>query len=106
MSNTDDKGKTLEMRIAAIEDKLAQLHISEDEMAAYHKVSAAMGRSGGGAAAQQQQALSPQICSIAPCTIHPIRPIGPIRPIFCYECFCGPCNQGGTGGGGGGFGGF
>jgi len=108
MSNTDDKGKTLEMRIAAIEDKLAQLHISEDEMAAYHKVSAAMARGGGGAAAPQQ-AMSPYVCQISP--VHPIspiiRPIGPIiRPIFCYECYCGPCNTGGGTGGGGGFGGF
>lgn len=103
MSNTDDKGKSLEMRIAAIEDKLAQLHISEDEMAAYHKVNAAMARSGAASAGAPQASAS--VCHIAPCIIRPV-----IRPIFCYECYCGPCAgpcaQGGGTGGGGGFGGF
>lgn len=30
--------KTLEMRVAELEDKLAQIHITEEEMRAYHKV--------------------------------------------------------------------
>src|SRR6516225_4744689 len=31
--------RTLEMRLAAIEDKLAQMSVTEEEMRAYHKVS-------------------------------------------------------------------
>src|SRR3954454_8540058 len=38
----DDK-KTLEMRVAELEDKLAQVHITEDEMATYNKVAAKLG---------------------------------------------------------------
>jgi len=84
------QGKTLEMRVAALEDKLAKLSITEEEMKAYEKVSALMGT---GAAAEPR--LSPQTCTIShrPCVISPIyRPciITPISPI-CYECTCGPC---------------
>ena len=31
--------KSLEMRVAELEDKLAQVHITEDDLKAYHKVS-------------------------------------------------------------------
>ncbi len=30
--------KTLEMRVAELEDRLSKMHITEDEMKAYHKV--------------------------------------------------------------------
>jgi hypothetical protein len=35
--------KTLEMRVAALEDKLAKVHITEEELQAFHKVSALLG---------------------------------------------------------------
>jgi hypothetical protein len=35
--------KSLEMRVAELEDKLAKLHITEEEMRAYHKVSNLLG---------------------------------------------------------------
>jgi hypothetical protein len=55
---------TLEMRLAAIEDKLARLTVSEEEMAAYNKVAAlTASRSGASAAAP---ALSPRQCTISP----------------------------------------
>jgi len=38
-----DQPKTLEMRVAELEDKLAKMHITEEELKAYHKVSALLG---------------------------------------------------------------
>ena len=35
--------KTIEMRLAEIEDKLSQMHITEEEMKAYNKVASALG---------------------------------------------------------------
>ena len=105
--------KTIEMRLAEIEDKLSQLHITEEEMKTYQKVAAALGMSGQAAGA----------AGAAPAGISPIinRGITPIRPPIirwnctcicpcgpCYECTCGPCSciAGGGGSFGGGFGGF
>jgi hypothetical protein len=99
-----DDVKSLEMRIAALEDKLSKMHITEEEMKAYEKVASMMG----GVPAASAQA-SPQFCTIAR-----------NRGIFCWpgirrpiiticECQCGPCIEGGGGGFGGfggGFGGF
>jgi len=102
-----DEKKTLEMRVAELEDKLAQLHISEDEMATYQKVAAKLG---GGASATSAASASAIQCYISPIISHCIirdciRPI--IRnPIYWADCIpqCAP--GGGFGGGGGGFGGF
>ena len=52
---TSEQERTLEMRVAELEDKLQQMHITEEEMKAYNKVSAALG---GGV--QEQAALTPQ----------------------------------------------
>ena len=102
--------KTIEMRLAEIEDKLSQLHITEEDMKTYQRVSNALGM---GAATMGPQAAGPQAIpisrSIGICRICIVRwvctcicPCGP-----CYECTCGPCNCSGGGGGfGGGFGGF
>ena len=106
----ESKDKTIEMRLAEIEDKLAQLHITEEEMKTFQKVSAALGVGGtsGQLAAPGAAPTIPisrfvcRVCIIRwNCTC--ICPCGP-----CYECTCGPCNciAGGGGGFGGGFGGF
>lgn len=100
-----DQPKTLEMRVAELEDKLSKIHITEDEMKAYHKVNSLLGGQGGSEATAASPAVttqfSPQVCvisravsrSISPRSITPInRGIGE-----CYECTCGPCGQ--TGGG-------
>jgi hypothetical protein len=97
-----DDVKSLEMRIAAIEDKLSKMNVTEEEMKAYEKVSAMMG----GVPAAPQQVL-PQICvarnRVVFCWPNP----GIRRPIITVcECQCGPCIQGGGGGFGGDFGGF
>ena len=43
--------KTLEMRVAELEDKLSQVHITEDEMKAFRKVSGLLGQQAGTTAA-------------------------------------------------------
>ena len=101
--------KTIEMRLAEVEDKLSQLHITEEEMKTYQKVAAALG------VAAQPGAAPAGISPIVNRGITPIRPpiirwnctcICPCGP--CYECTCGPCSCVAGGGGtfGGGFGGF
>ena len=97
--------RTLEMRIAELEDKLAKLHVTDEEMRAYQKVAALMGSGTGAAEAVGAQA-SPTVCTISRSRLVCIVPRQIVR--FCNECTCGPCIQGGGFGGetGGGFGGF
>jgi hypothetical protein len=113
----EDKGKdqrSLEMRITELEDKLSKLHITEEEMKAYQKVSALVGSvqpnagcivdcSGGCINECAIRACTiARYCTIARnCTI--ARHCTIIRQ--CVECFeCGPIGGGGGGGFGGGFG--
>jgi len=93
---------TLEMRLAAIEDKLARLTITEEEMAAYHKVVGLAAARGGAAApaAAPAQALSPRVtspifnCWIWNCYIHvPIHIPGPIIN-DCIQWGAGPASSG------------
>ena len=101
--------KTIEMRLAEIEDKLAQMHITEEEMKAYHKVSALMGGGGPSPAAGCVVDCSGGCiseCAIRACTI--VRYCTIIR--YCtilrsctFECG-GGCAPGGGGFPGGGFG--
>ncbi len=117
MADAKDPAKTLEMRVAELEDKLSKIHITEDEMKAFNKVNSLLGGQAAPEAASAAAAavpaaaaqLSPQVCvvsravnrSISPRSITPInRGIGE-----CFECSCGPCSQSG-GGFGGGFGGL
>lgn len=114
------KEKSLEMRVAELEDKLAQVHITEDEMKAFQKVSSLLG---GGATAGgttpapnagcvldclggcinecQIRACAIRACTIRSCTIRACT----IRACT-FECG-GNCDPGGGGIiGGGGFGGL
>jgi hypothetical protein len=102
-----EEKRTLEMRVAELEDKLAQLHISEEEMATYQKVASKLGAGSAPTvphvtaciAAQCTQCMNPIIFQQC---ISPIRyPI--IRPIYWADCIQ-QCFQGGGGAGGGGFG--
>jgi MinD superfamily P-loop ATPase len=82
-------GKTLEMRVAELEDKLSKVHITEEEMKAYQKVSSLVGQ-------QAQPALSPQVCMLCstcfhPCIISQCIVSVCIRPVCINECSCGPC---------------
>ena len=103
---SDKPEKTIEMRLAEIEDKLSQMHITEEEMKAYNKVASAMGGSAMGAQVSPQIPISRGISPIHRICIIRMICICPCGP--CYECTCGPCAciQGGGGGFGGGFGGF
>ena len=98
-----EEEKSLEMRVAELEDKLSGMTISDEEMAAARKV---MGGS--------VSSPSPQLCVVSQCIVHQciihqcIINQCIIRTCIiqqCFECSCGPCNIGGGGGlAGGGFG--
>jgi len=81
--------KTLEMRVAELEDKLSKVHITEDEMKAYQKVSSLVGQ-------QAQPTLSPQVCVlnciIARCIINNCITSVCVHQTCIYECTCGPCS--------------
>jgi len=105
-----EEKRTLEMRVAELEDKLAQFHISEEEMATYQKVASKLGAASAPTvphvqaciAAQCAQCMNPIIFQQC---ISPIRwPI--IRPIYWADCIPQECIQSGRGGGGFGFGGL
>ena len=97
--------KSLEMRVAEIEDKLAKLHITEEEMRAYQKVSNLV--AGQPETPGATNYLSPQVCTITPRAIAVSRVVYvPPRHSCIADCSCGPCSYYGGGGFGGGFGGF
>ena len=96
--------KTLEMRVAAIEDILAKRQITEEEMKTYEKVSNLLyGPSNHCHYSQPHPAYNG-----VPLCVHGGGSIGPCffcRPV-CYECFCAPCSSSGGGSFGGRFGGL
>ena len=109
---SSDQPKTLEMRVAELEEKLSKIHITEDEMKAYHKVNSLLGGqpTAEASAPVAGPAPSPTVCVVSRAVSRSISPrsISPInRGIIgeCYECTCGPCATGG-GGFSGGFGGL
>jgi hypothetical protein len=73
--------KTLEMRVAAIEDKLAQSSVTPEEMRAFQKVSSLAGSSAA-------TALSPILCTscVGTC-VHVITISVPVGT----TCHIGPC---------------
>jgi hypothetical protein len=108
--------KSLEMRVTELEDRLAQLHITEDEIKAYQKVSSLLGggrgvaAGGGGVSAGCVDCVYQCIneCLIRACTI--VRNCTIVRQCTiirqCAECFeCGGgFSPGGGMAGGSGFG--
>jgi len=81
------QGETLEMRLAAIEDKLAQVSVSEDEMKTYQKVSgvlASRGATMAPAAGASVTALTPTFCVISNCIIHACI----IHNCIIWHCTC------------------
>ena len=109
------KEKSLEMRVAELEDKLSKLHVTEDEMKAYQKVSSLLGSGGGGGVSPRAGCILDcsigggciNECGIRACTIIRSCTIRACTIRACtYECG-GECLPGGGGfSGGGGFGGF
>jgi hypothetical protein len=110
---TPEQQKSLEMRVAELEDKLAKLHVTEEEMQAYRKVAALMGGGampmGGpmvmGAPGQAAPAPAPAPigtpivanciwrCIIWRCIIWRCNIIRP----ECWECIQGPMGPAGGG---------
>lgn len=74
---TDEK--TLEMRLAALEDKLSGMQVSEDEMRAYHKVASLIGAQAAPAAGAE--ALHPTACVIQQC----------VQPCVVQQCTIRAC---------------
>jgi hypothetical protein len=127
-----EEEKSLEMRVSELEDKLAQVHVTEDEMRAFQKVSQLMGgaaaapgaaapgaAAGGGVAAGCitdcgivgscwnecliRQCTIVRACTIRQCTIRQCTIVRACT-VECFECG-GGCAPGGGGPiGGGGFG--
>jgi hypothetical protein len=63
----DESKKTLEMRVAELEDKLSKIHITEDEMKAFQKVSGLLGTAAPAAApCIAAHAAAPCIAAQAP----------------------------------------
>jgi hypothetical protein len=79
--------RTLEMRIAELEDKLAQMSISEEEMQTFQKVSGLMAARGGASAMAPNAALP----IINRCIIHCIIQHCIIHCTIISDCACGPC---------------
>ena len=107
--------KSIEMRVAELEDKLSKLHVTEEEIRAYNKVAGMLGTAGGGATAEEaavNSSLSPNVCvlqCIVPRQISRFinRGITPRINRGINECNeCGPCAPMGGSGSGGGWGGF
>jgi len=100
MAETKDPGqqKSLEMRVAELEDKLSQMHISEQDMQTYQRVAAKLG------VAQAQQPTTAAQAAISPYYHCYYYHCYYFRCYYYNDCIIGP--QGGAGGGGGGFGGF
>jgi hypothetical protein len=101
-----EKPKTLEMRVAELEDKLSKMHISEEEMKTYQKVAAALGGGAPGA-----QPSLPPVQSL-PTYYNYCRYYSPCYYRVCYYqvCYyqadCIPAQQGPVMPMGGGFGSF
>jgi hypothetical protein len=117
--------KTLEMRVAAIEDILAKRQITEEEMKTYEKVSNLLyGPSNHCHYSQPDPTYNgAPLCGPSnhchysqPHPTYNGAPLcgpggGYIGPCFlcravCYECFCAPCSSSGGGSFGGRFGGL
>jgi len=113
-----DREKTLEMRVAELEDKLSQVHITDDEMAAYRKVAGLLGQQAAGAASPAAGCVVDcvgscinecRVCTISQCIrmcviSNPIinqciRDCIISNPIIRQCVECQPCWPGGPGGG-------
>jgi hypothetical protein len=91
----EKEAKTLEMRVAELEDKLSKVTFTEEELAAARKVATAM------------PAVPAALCVISSCVIHQciVHQCIIHQCIIsqciqqcirqCFECSCGPCAVGG-----------
>jgi hypothetical protein len=87
--------KSLEMRVAELEDKLKGMQISEEEMRAYNKVSAMMGGLPQAAAASEPTASAaipaPDNCVIQQCIQQCVRPCTVVHQCTIVSQCVRPC---------------
>jgi hypothetical protein len=108
------ESKTLEMRVAELEDKISKVHITEDEMRTFQKVSAALGPGAGTAlqCAVAQCIVQQCLQCIHQCIIQQCIQQCIIQQCIRAQCIrqcineCAQCGGPIGGGGGGGFGGL
>jgi hypothetical protein len=106
-----EQQRSLEMRVAELEDKLSKIHITEEEMKAYHKVSSLLGSSASAGGTVSAGCVLDCVggcineCAIRACTIRQctIARFCTIIRACTFECG-GGCAPGGGGFSGGGFG--
>jgi hypothetical protein len=113
-SKGKEQQKSLEMRVAELEDKLSKIHITEDEMKAYHKVSSLLGSASAAPSLGANPAAGCVLdcvggcineCAIRACTISRQCTIARFCTIIRSCTFeCGGGAPGGGGFSGGGFG--
>jgi hypothetical protein len=105
----EEAKKTLEMRVAELEDKLSKIHITEDEMKAYQKVSGLLGTGASAAAPCIAAQAAPCIAAAqaAPCIAAGAEALGcwtecwaPIRQCI-RQCWIFQTGSGSRFGGGG-----
>ncbi|WP_170162060.1 hypothetical protein [Paracoccus siganidrum] len=93
MADKESKGseKTLEMRVAELEDKLQGMQVTEEEMRAYNKVSAMMAGAQPAAspAAINDPAMipAPDACIISQC----VRPCTVVQQCVIHPCVVSQC---------------
>jgi hypothetical protein len=110
--NAQENTPTLEMRLAAIEDKLARLTVTAEErtvtaeeMAAYNKVAGLVAARGASAAGTAASPRLPTISPIGNCWVHVYNcwifncSITPIHPIVVNDCIQFTAGAASSGGG-------
>lgn len=86
MADKKETEKTLEMRVAELEDKLKGLQVTEDEMRAYNKVASLMAGGGSATAATNELTPVPDACVVQQCIRACTVVQQCIRPCVIQQC--------------------
>jgi hypothetical protein len=73
MADSESDLKSLEMRVAELEDKLSKIYITEEEFKAYQKVASLMGANSAIQAVDPPTCVPPGVCSVCSCPCGPKR---------------------------------
>ena len=90
-SSAEQGEKSLEMRVTELEDKLAQVHITEEEMKAYRKVAGLLAGAGGGGAAQAAGGGTVAAGCVVDCAGGGVNECGIIRICIVRQCIIRNC---------------
>lgn len=96
MPQNPEETKSLEMRIAAIEDKLSRMTVTEEEMRSYQKVSALMSSAGGSTVATPSATQTISYLCIFCYLCYPIIVHPPIIHPGINDCIVAPISQAGS----------